>query len=241
VYVSRGVEYSVAKKRVTVAGGGTTSFEARLKRVIKTPNAISADFHVHSGRSLDTAAALRDRVSAFAAEGVEVMISTDHDKNVDYSSFISGFGLTSRMTSIIGNEVTGSVPNPPAFPNSFGHINAWPLSLSANDPRDGAIQDEYVAPNWLYKRLRDAGAEVIQYNHVRAGVSGITTIGFFNNIGCNRCANDIDMTCNVDGDCPAAPAPQECTCVGYQPDRPISMAPNDILQDDGVLGPGTTA
>jgi hypothetical protein len=241
IYFSRGLEYSVAKKRVTVASGGVAAVEARLKRVIKTPNAISADFHVHSGRSLDTAAALRDRVSAFAAEGVEVMVSTDHDKNVDYSSFISSFGLTSRMTSIIGNEVTGSVPSPPDFPNSFGHINAWPLVLSPNDPRDGAIQDEYVAPNWIYKRLRDAGAEVIQYNHVRAGVSGITTIGFFNNIGCNRCANDIDMTCNVDGDCPAVPAPQDCTCVGYQPDRPITMAPNDILLDDGILGPGTTA
>jgi hypothetical protein len=149
--------------------------------------------------------------------------------------------LTSRLTSIIGNEVTGSVPSPPAFPNSFGHINAWPLLLSPNEPRDGAIQDEYVAPNWIYKRLRDAGAEVVQYNHVRAGVSGITTIGFFNNIGCNRCANDIDTTCVVDADCPAAPPPQECTCVGYQPDRPVTMAPNDILLDDGILGPGTTA
>jgi hypothetical protein len=241
VYVSRGVEYSVAKKRVTVASGGTTSLEARLKRVIKSPNAISADFHVHSGRSLDTAAALRDRVAAFAGEGVEVMVSTDHDKHVDYAPFIGSFGLTSRMTSIIGSEVTGSVPNPPALPDSFGHINAWPMVVSADDPRDGAIQDEYVAPNWLYKRLRDAGAEVVQYNHVRAGVSGITSIGFFNNIGCNRCANDIDTTCAVDADCPVAPAPQECTCVGYQPDRPITMAPNDILLDDGILGPGTTA
>lgn len=241
VYVSRGLEYSIAKKRVTVASGGSASLELRLKRVIRTPNAISADFHVHSGRSLDTAAALRDRVAAFAAEGVEVMISTDHDKNVDYSSFISGFALTSRLTSIVGDEVTGSVPNPPAFPNSFGHINAWPLTLTAGQPRDGAIQDEYVAPNWLYKRLRDSGAEVIQYNHVRAGVSGLTTIGFFNNIGCNRCANAIDTACTVDADCPVAPAPQDCTCVGYQPDRPISMAPNDILLDDGILGPGTTA
>jgi hypothetical protein len=241
VYVSRGLEYSVAKKRVTVASGGSASLELRLKRVIRTPNAISADFHVHSGRSLDTAAALRDRVAAFAGEGLEVMVATDHDKDVDYTPFIAAFGATSRLTSIIGDEVTGSVPNPPAFPNSFGHINAWPLPLSANQARDGAIQDEYVAPNWLYKRLRDAGAEVIQYNHVRAGVSGLTSIGFFNNIGCNRCANAIDTPCTVDANCPGAPAPQDCTCVGYQPDRPIAMAPNDILLDDGVLGPGTTA
>src|SRR6185436_1149187 len=30
-----------------------------------------------------------------------------------------------------------------------------------------------------------------------------------------------------------------CTCVGYQPDRTISTPPNDLLLDDGVLGPGT--
>ena len=241
VYASRGMEYNVQLQQITVTAGGNSPVDFRLKRAVRTKGAISIDSHIHSGRSLDTSAPLRDRVASFAGEGVEVMISTDHDKNIDYSSFINDFGLQSRMTSIIGNELTGSVPAPPAFPNSYGHINAWPLTVSANQPRDGAIQDEFTAPNWIFSQLRDAGAEVIQYNHPRAGVSGITTIGYFNNIGCGRCANDIDTTCVLDTDCPAVPAPQDCTCVGYQPDRPIGMVPNDILQDDGVLGPGTTA
>jgi hypothetical protein len=239
VYASRGLEYSVALRRVTVPVGGETSASFRLKRVIRTPDAVSADFHVHSGRSLDTNAALRDRVLAFGAEGVEVMVATDHDKHVDYAPLIAELGLERRLRSIVGDEVTGSVPNPPAFPNSFGHINGWPLPTAADAPRDGAIQDEFVAPNWLFKRLRDAGAEVIQYNHPRAGLSGITSIGIFNNIGCNRCANAIDTACAQDADCPAAPAPRECTCVGYQPDRPLTMPPNDILLDKGVRGPGT--
>jgi len=115
------------------------------------------------------------------------------------------------------------------------------VTVSTNAPRDGAIDDEYVAPNWLYSRLRNVGVQVIQYNHPRAGVSGITTIGLFNNIGCNRCANAIDTPCSLDSDCPPAPAPSECGCVGYQPDRPLSMPPNDIMLDDGVLGPGTAA
>jgi hypothetical protein len=241
IYASRGPEYSVQLKRVTVPAGGSVSADFRIKRSIKTRDAISADFHVHSGRSLDTHAALRDRVASFAAEGVEVMVATDHDKNTDYTPLITAFGLGSRLRSIIGDELTGSVPAPPNFPNSYGHINAWPVVVSPNAPRDGAIHDEYTAPNWIYKQLRDAGAEVIQSNHPRAGVSGITTIGFFNNIGCNRCANDIDVTCTTNMDCPAAPPPQTCTCVGYQPDRPITMPPNDVLLDDGILGPGTTA
>jgi hypothetical protein len=88
---------------------------------------------------------------------------------------------------------------------------------------------------------RSVGADtVIQYNHPRAGVSGLTSIGFFNSIGCQRCANAIDTPCTVDGDCPAG-ANQECTCVGYQPDRPLDAPPNDILLDMGVLGPGSAA
>jgi hypothetical protein len=242
IYASRGSEYSVdLVSGVNVTAGGTANVAFRIKRAVKTKNAISADFHIHTGRSLDTGAAVRDRIAAFAGEGVEVLVSTDHDIHTDFAPTITDFALDSQMTSIIGNEVTGSVPAPPAFPNSFGHINAWPLPLDPNAKRDGAIEDEFVAPNWVFKRLRDQGAEVIQYNHPRAGVSGITSIGYFNNIGCNRCENDVDTTCNVDADCPAAPPPQNCTCVGYQPDRTIATPPNDILLDDGILGPGTTA
>lgn len=240
VYATRGMEYGVARERVTVAASGTASVAFRLKRVIRTKNALGADFHVHSGRSLDSSAPPTDRVTTFAGEGVEVMVSTDHDKNFDYAPLIAALNLSSQIGSIAGSEVTGSVPNPPAFPNSFGHINAWPLPVEPGAPRDGAIQDEFVAPNWLYERLRTLGGPdtVVQYNHVRAGVSGLTTIGFFNSIGCNRCANAIDTACTVDTDCPAG-ADRECTCVGYQPDRPLTQPPNDILLDTGVLGPGS--
>jgi len=110
------------------------------------------------------------------------------------------------------------------------------MTVDATARRDGSIEDEFVAPNFIFKRLRDAGAEVIQYNHLRAGSSGLTSIGFFNNIGCGRCENDVDQTCSVDADCPAAPDPQNCTCVGYQPDRVLTDAPNVELLDDDVTG-----
>ena len=138
--------------------------------MLPTPNALSADFHVHSGRSLDSSAPLLGRVASFAGEGVDVMVSTDHDKHLDYAAVIGELGLGGRITSIPGVEVTGSVPNPPAFPNSIGHINAWPQPVAAEQRRDGSIQDEYVAPNWIFSRLRALGgaSTVVQYNHVRA-------------------------------------------------------------------------
>jgi hypothetical protein len=183
LYASRGPEYGVSKRRVHVREGKTHSRKFTVRRIVDTTGFISADFHIHSARSLDTSPPLTDRVASFAGEGVEVMVSSDHDYHVDYTPIIADLGIGNLITSIVGNEVTTSVPNPPAFPDAIGHINAWPLLVDPNAPRDGSIQDEFVAPNFLYSRLRNQGASVIQYNHVRAGVSGLTSIGFFNNFG----------------------------------------------------------
>jgi hypothetical protein len=239
VYATRGMEYSLDVERVTVAADQTPDVELRLKRVLKTKDAVSADFHVHSGRSFDSSTPLEDRVASFAAEGVEMMVSTEHDKHVDYAPVIDGLGLGGWIASMPGVEVTGSIANPPAFPESIGHLNGWPMPVSADAPRDGAVADEYVAPNWIYSRLRAQAPDgVIQYNHVRAGVAGLTSIGFFNSIGCSRCSTAIDIACTTDGDCPGG---GECGCVGYQPGRPLDQPPNDLLLDTGVRGPGTAA
>jgi hypothetical protein len=183
LWASRGPEYTIRKRKLTVREGRTRSRRLKVKRCLDTTDAMSGDFHVHSARSFDTSPPLRDRVGSFAGEGVEVMVSTDHDYHVDYTSTIAGLGIGSHITSMVGNEVTGSVPNPPAFPDSTGHINAWPLSVDANERRDGSIEDEYVAPNYIFSRLRAQGADVVQYNHPRAGVSGLTSIGILTNIG----------------------------------------------------------
>ncbi len=237
---SRGPEYTLRRRTLTVREGRTRARRFTVRRIVDTPGFLSGDFHIHSARSFDSSPPLRDRVTSFAGEGVEVMVSTDHDYHVDYASVIADLDLAATITSIVGNEVTSTAPNPPAFPNAIGHINAWPVPVDPVARRDGSIEDEYVAPNFIFSRLRGQGAEVVQYNHPRAGFAGIASIGFFNNIGCGRCANAIDTLCAVDPDCPASPAPQDCTCVGYQPDRPITEAPNDALLDTDITGPGTS-
>ncbi len=236
VVATRGPEYSLARRTVTVAAGETTRARLRVRRVLDTPGALSADFHVHSARSLDSSAAPESRVLSFAAEGVELIVSTDHDFVLDYAPVIEALGLSDRIASLVGTEATTAVPNPPAFPSSAGHLNAWPIALDPLARKDGAVEDEYVAPNFLFSRLRRAGAEVIQYNHPRSGTRGLTTIGFFNNLGCNRCENDVLRSCSVDSDCAVVPGPALCTCVGYQPDRRLAAEPNDILLDDDVTG-----
>lgn len=183
VYGSRGPEYTIKKKKLVILEGKIKKTKIKLKRIVQTPDAMSADFHIHSARSWDASAGLDARVASFAGEQVEVMISTDHNYQVDYASTITALGIGDFVTSIVGNEATGSTPNPPAWPDSIGHINAWPLTVQPDAHADGATQVEFVAPNLIFSRLRDAGAQVVQYNHPRAGVSGLTGIGFFNNFG----------------------------------------------------------
>jgi hypothetical protein len=236
VFASRGPEYGIASGRVTIAPGATARLRLALPRTLSTPKALSADFHLHSARSLDSSAGPESRVVSYAAEGVEVVVATDHDFVLDYAPVIRRLGLSRFLVSRVGSEATTTQANPPTFPNTIGHINAWPVRVKPRARRDGAVEDEGVAPNMLFSRLRRAGAQVIQYNHPRAGVRGLNPLGFFNVIGCDRCANAIEQTCRVDADCPMAPEPRTCTCVGFQADRPLDAPPNDVLLDDDVTG-----
>ena len=206
---ARGPEYGAQRLRLKVRAGRRRQLTFKLKRVLDTEGFLSGDFHVHSARSFDASAPLRDRVIGYAGEGVEVIVSTDHDFHVDYRPVIEALGLEDRIASIVGDEVTTAVPNPPSFPASIGHLNGWPVQVAPDARKDGAIEDELVAPNVLYSRLRAAGAEVVQYNHPRDTLSGLTSLGFFTNIA-------------------------------YDPDLPLSSAPNDVLLDRDVLGPGRT-
>ncbi len=206
---TRGPEYSVQRLRVKVKPRRRTRVAVRLRRVVNPPDALSADFHVHSGRSFDASAPLRDRVTSFAAEGVEVMVATDHDVHTDYAPIIATLQLGAHIASIVGNEVTTAVTNPPSFEASVGHLNGWPVRFDQTARKRGAIEDEFVAPNVIYSRLRAQGATVVQYNHPRDTLSGLTSLGFFTNIG-------------------------------YDPDKRLDEAPNDVLLDRDVLGPGRT-
>ena len=58
VYGSRGPEYGVQKKKVTVKAGKTKRLKFVLDKLLVTPDALAGDFHIHSARSLDSSAGL---------------------------------------------------------------------------------------------------------------------------------------------------------------------------------------
>jgi hypothetical protein len=162
VYASRGLEYTIDSQSITVGSGGITNVSLAIKRVVDTSGYISMDFHVHSGKSFDSSLPLVDRVASYLAEGVEVMVSTDHDFISDFSPMISSLSAEDEINSIIGNELTGGIPVPAddtqggqqLFPEGIGHWNAWPLTVIANNRRNGAPQDEFITPGTAIDRLR---------------------------------------------------------------------------------------
>jgi hypothetical protein len=161
VFGSRGLEYTIDSQPITVSSGGTANVSLAIERVVDTSGYISMDFHVHSGKSFDSSLPLVDRVASFLAEGVDVMVSTDHDYVSDFSPMISSLGADDEINSIVGNELTGGIPVPAdptqdgtVFPEGIGHWNAWPLAVIPNNRRNGAPPDEFITPGTAIDRLR---------------------------------------------------------------------------------------
>lgn len=186
VYVSRGGEYDLSVTRgVTIRPGGRAQVQAVLTRVVDTRNYISADFHIHSGNSLDSALSLDDRVLSGAAEGLEFMVATDHNWVTDYEPAISRNGLSNWVKGITGVELSTL---------EMGHFNAFPLErdmgATSHFPfvdycyesnRDKVNQSAFdwveCSPQQLFDNLRALGPygendTLIQINHARDSVLG---------------------------------------------------------------------
>jgi hypothetical protein len=167
VIASRGFEHALDRAEVEVAGEGA---EVRVgpfrpARVIELDGIASADLHVHAEASDDSAVPNAARLADYLAEGVDVIVSSDHDHLGDFRPALAALGLEDRIHVIQGVEATSSAPSRKA-PWSLGHSNAWPLRFDPTAHRKGAppTQDRTLAE--LYAELRARyGARIVQLNH----------------------------------------------------------------------------
>ena len=64
------------------------SLEAVLAKVVDSHGWMSADLHVHAVNSADSSLGNDRRALSFLAEGVDVLVSTDHEVVTDYGPVV---------------------------------------------------------------------------------------------------------------------------------------------------------
>jgi hypothetical protein len=178
VIASHGPEYNMAWQDVVIGAAGAASVSLQIQHQVDTSGWLGADFHVHASPSADSSVPPRDRVASLLGEGVEVMVSADHDMIFDYAPVIATMQVGSWLRSIVGTELTSN-QGPAPFGNGVGHFNGWPLPLDPTARKNGTPEDDGVEPNVLYDRLRAKGAEVVQINHpLWAALGFLSTLGY---------------------------------------------------------------
>jgi hypothetical protein len=130
VIASRGIEYDIVRRFVTIKGDTMSRFSATLSKVIDTRGWISGDFHVHGPNSVDSGLDHRTRIRSYVAEGVELVSSSDHDQLTDYQPTILALGVQPWITSQVGLECS---------PLDYGHYLGFPLAFNENSELNGAF------------------------------------------------------------------------------------------------------
>ncbi|MEB2311881.1 MAG: CehA/McbA family metallohydrolase [Sorangiineae bacterium] len=171
VYVSRGLEWTRAVVRGLEVGSRGAVLDVTLQHVVPTDGWISGDFHVHSAASWDSKVPMRARVFEFASDGVEVMVSTDHNFVSDYAPFIEELGAGRWVTSVIGSEITT---------RSWGHFGAFPLVRDPSQVNGGAIPVRSQTPKQIFEAVRRRSPPaLIDVHHPRLGRLGYFDRGHF--------------------------------------------------------------
>jgi hypothetical protein len=149
VVVTRGIEYTHEAQPVNVEPGKTIQLKASLKRVVRSPGWVMADFHNHSTQSGDNTCGTDDRIINLAAEHIEFAPTTEHNRLYDWRPHIEKLKLAREMNTVSGLELTGSGPHLNSFPfEPVPHTQDRGAPVWNRDPRQSAlILREWQGPN----------------------------------------------------------------------------------------------
>ncbi len=143
IVASRGFEYGIDEKTVTVAKGKSEPIQFEIRHEVRTPGLVSCDTHLHTfefDRHGDCT--LTERLIAVAGEGVELPVSTAHNAHIDYSSEAARLGADKWLTPVLGCEVT----------TKRGHFNSFPIKPNSPTaehklrPWDQLFRNIYATP-----------------------------------------------------------------------------------------------
>ena len=166
ITASRGPEWTIATQRVEITREGAL-VRARLEHVVDTPHWVSGDFHVHAAPSPDSRVPMRDRVYEFVADGVDMIVSTDHNVVANYQPVIADLHAEKLLAAATGDEITTG---------DWGHFGAFPLPSSMEEEGHGAIPVRKRTPTDIFRDVRErAPIAVIDIHHPRLE----TATGYF--------------------------------------------------------------
>jgi hypothetical protein len=165
---SRGPEYSVEHKVIEVVKEKNSDLVFVIDRVVETPGLVAFDPHMHTNKS-DGEPSVSERIRSVVAEGVEILVATDHNFVTDYAPILKSLGLDRELIVLPGSEVT--------TPDVI-HFNTYPMEVRPGELGNGAINaaSDAATPLFAASRRKNPGA-VLQVNHPRAG-----DLGYFNNL-----------------------------------------------------------
>ncbi len=165
VFASRGIEYDIAEREIEMTSNAEVEVLFELHRVVDTRGYLSADFHQHQRNSFDSAMSLEDRTLTNLAEGLEIIVPTDHDFVTDMRPVLERIGLSDALLTVSGAEATT---------HTFGHYAGFPVTPNPALPRNGAPETWNRRPPEIIADLRAAEPQdkVVQVNHPRADMTG---------------------------------------------------------------------
>ena len=157
--VSRGPEYDTAYETVEISAGLGAAMEFTLNRVLDTTGLLSGDFHVHAAAGPDTVLTDEQRVANYAADGVEVLVISNHAYVADLTPVVTDLGLEPWVGVIPSQEVT-------TF--DYGHFGLFPMQRDDDSPNGGAFDWVGVSPSEIFEWGQQQDREmVVQINHPR--------------------------------------------------------------------------
>jgi hypothetical protein len=162
--VNHSWRYSQARvDEIVVVPGETTSVQVTLHEQVERDGWLAMDPHLHGAPSFDGALPMEDRLITCAATGVDVPVTTDHDRQVEYTTLAHALDLTPLMHITPGVEVTTILR---------GHFNLYPVQPALNLINGGAEPWWYAPDDTqdLFERMRASGGDqaLIQINHPRS-------------------------------------------------------------------------
>jgi hypothetical protein len=173
VTVSRGLGFAVDLARVELDDDPSSVHvqDFVLAPVPGFDPFVCGDLHVHSAPSFDSDVPVEQRLVSALAEGVDVLVPTDHDAVGEWGPAVEDLG-PAGLHVILGNEVTTDV-----WPVRIeaGHFNVFPMP-------DGVVPGdfwlEHASVETVIAHARAvAGGSILQLNHPRyAPWNGLFTI-----------------------------------------------------------------